>query len=410
MESNSKTKEIKYSVLKDYLEGEESQEKQELIASWFDNQDYRFKLEHYLKELWKETDPGRVSSPKGLDVILDRIHHKINILHPKKTIAPNTWQKLPALRINVILKNLARIAAVLLVPLMAFIGYEIIDQKLWAKGQVEVVYNEILCPMGARSHFKLPDGTYGWLNNGSRLKYPVKFSGDYRDVQLSGEAYFHVSENSKRPFIIQTTGLDVKVLGTRLNVHAYPDEQIQSFTLVTGSMELIKNSEGDEITLLKMKPGQHAVYASKDEQIQISNGEGILDDNTIFVGNTSNNKVVKDARTNEIHKINVFDGDLYYTYDETSRYTDWKDGKLILRNDPMPLMLKRIERWYNVRFIITDSQINQYRYWATFEQENLDQVLNMLSLTGPINFEKRPREQIGDDTFRAQEIMVIMKN
>ena len=96
-------------------------------------------------------------------------------------------------------------------------------------------------------------------------------------------------------------------------------------------------------------------------------------------------------------------------FEETSQYTEWKNGKLVLRNDPMPVMLKRIERWYNVKFNITDERINQYRYWATFEEENLDQVLKMLSLTGPVTFEKQKREQLEDGTFKTQVIDIIMK-
>ena len=102
-------------------------------------------------------------------------------------------------------------------------------------------------------------------------------------------------------------------------------------------------------------------------------------------------------------------GDIRIKFDDTDYYTAWKDGKLVLRNDPMPKLLKRIERWYNVKFNILDESINEYTYWATFEEENLEQVLKLLSLTGPIGFEIREREKMVDGTYKIQEIDVVLK-
>ena len=273
------------------------------------------------------------------------------------------------------------------------------------------MYNEFFCPLGVRSHFELPDGTSGWLNNGSRLKYPVKFLNDYREVELIGEAYFDVSHHKGRPFIINTDGLDVKVLGTKLNVYAYPDENIQTFTLETGSVELIKRNNGEEVTVLKMKPGQHAVYSLTTDEPEMENGiQTINNQNIIIVGEQTPDKGSINKSSAVSERIETRSGKINVGYEETSRYTNWKNGKLVLRNDPIPIMLNRIGRWYNVRFNVTDERINEYRYWATFEEENLDQVLKMLSLTGPIMFEKQIREQKDDGSFKIQEIDVVMKN
>lgn len=411
MNQNCNKIEIKYSLLKEYLEGESSQEKKEQIASWFENPDLRFKFEYCLKELLKETDPDKITSPTGLNVILDRIHHKINLLQPKKAPSTRPGQNIPVIKLNAILKNLARVAAILLVPLITYLGWEVFNQRMWEKSQAEVVYNEFFCPLGVRSHFELPDGTSGWLNNGSRLKYPAKFLSNQREVELTGEAYFDVSHKRGRPFIINTDGLDVKVLGTRLNVYAYPNEATQSFTLEEGSIELFRRDNGEEITVLKMEPGQHAVYALTDSQPATTSGnQSINKQQTIFVGKQARNEIPKDKNPITHENINVPEGKVNIRFEETFRFTDWKDGKLVLRDDPMPLMLKRIERWYNVRFNVTDERINNYRYWATFEEENLDQVLEMLSLTGPIMFEKRSREQLDDGTFSVQEIDIKIKN
>jgi transmembrane sensor len=401
MKQDSNFNEIKYSYLKDYIEGEPSKEKKKQVISWFENLDQQFKLEQCLKEFWKETDPEKVSPLTSHDVILDRIHHKINLLHSRKDTFKSPGQTIPVLRLNTLLKNLYRVAAILLLPIIAYLGWEIVDQKMWKNSQAEVVYNEFFCPMGARSRFELPDGTSGWLNNGSRLKYPVKFPNDSREVELIGEAYFNVSHQKNRPFIINTDGLDVKVLGTKLNVQVYPDDQTQAFTLEEGSIELINRNGGEEITVLKMRPGQHAVYIPTVDQLDMTHEDQAIDPQDTIVVSDS-------AAAPE--RIDALGGKINIGFEETSQYTEWKNGKLVLRNDPMPVMLKRIERWYNVKFNITDDRINQYRYWATFEEENLDQVLKMLSLTGPVTFKKKSREQLDDGTFKTQEIDIILKN
>ncbi len=401
---------INYSILKNYFEGEPSEERKEQVISWFQNPDYHFKLEQCLKEFWKETDPDKVTSPTGLDVILGRVHHKINLLHPKRDSLNRPAQNTIVIRFNTILKNLSRVAAILMLPIMAYLGWEIVDQKIWNKSQNEIVYNEFFCPMGARSRFELPDGTSGWLNNGSRLKYPVKFGNDYREVELVGEAYFNISRQNNRPFIINTDGLDVKVLGTKLNVNVYPDEKTQAFTLEEGSVELINRNGAKEITVLRMKPGQHAVFTSTADQLGVTREDQTINgQNTIIVSERIKNRILNNKSSTVTERIDALGGRIEIGFEETSQYTEWKNGKLVLRNDPMPVMLKRIERWYNVKFNITDERINQYRYWATFEEENLDQVLKMLSLTGPLKFEKKSREQLDDGTFKTQEIDIILK-
>lgn len=406
MKQEDNLNEIRYSFLKDYAEGGPSEKKKEQIGSWLENPEFGFKSEQYLRELWKDTDPDKVNSPTGLNVILDRIHHKINISQSNNPPLKGRVQNIHPISLNTTLKHLSRIAAIFLFPIMAYLGWEVFDQKMWNRSQAEAVYNEFFCPLGARSHFELPDGTSGWLNNGSRLKFPAKFLNDSREVELIGEAYFDVATQKKRPFIIKTIGLDVKVLGTKLNVSAYPDEKVQAFTLVEGSIELIKRKGEEELSVLKMEPGQHAVFALNLDNMDMPSENRIINEQekTIAVEQTPDKKGIATQGSHTPGSL------INIGFEETSQYTEWKNGKLVLRNDPMPVMLKRIERWYNVKFNITDDRINHFRYWATFEEENLDQVLKMLSLTGPLNFNKHDREQTGEGTFKVQEIDILLKN
>ncbi len=408
MNSNH-SEDIQYSVIKKYFEDTASNDEKVLVEKWLNNPEGSFKIENGLRMLWKEINPNAYDPIIDMNALLDRIHHTINLSRKEKiSLLPENTKEV--ISFNTVLRSLARIAAILLLPLITYLGWEVFNQRMWTKSQTQIVYNEIICPLGARSQFVLPDGTKGSLNNGSRLKYPVTFQGDYRIVELHGEAYFDVQHNQRRPFIIKTKGLDVKVLGTRLNVYSYPEDGYQEFTLESGIIELIKKEKGQEISVLEMKPGQHAIYKfskAYPEQEQFS-GKPLTTDKVN--SREELEEFVTKMKSGQHVVYEIDEGEVSIKYEEIDYFTSWKDGKLILRNDPMPILLKRIERWYNVKFNIMDERIKRYTYWATFEEENLDQVLYLLSLTAPIKFERKPREKLEDGSYKTQEINVKLKN
>jgi ferric-dicitrate binding protein FerR (iron transport regulator) len=378
------------------------------VRDWLSDPENQFKCERYLKNLWVETDEDDHDPPQDLEVILDRVHHKINLLRDKEKSRSWMPRRTPSLPIVPLIKNAARVAAIVMLPLMGYLAWEVYSQKLWIRSQSEVGYNEIICPLGSRSQFELPDGTKGNLNNGSRLKYPSTFNGNTREVELAGEAFFDVSHNKTRPFIIRTDGLDVKVTGTRLNVYSYPDEGYQEFTLESGSIELISSEYDQDITVAKLKPGQHVVYSNSENMKNIASGDNDLTLERIQKLEIPEN-LISSLKQGQEAAYELNHGTLAVKVDETQHYTSWREGKLVLRNDPMQNLLTRIERWYNVKFNVLDNSINEYTYRATFEEENLDQVLELLSLTGPIAFEKLPKLRMDDGSFKIQEINVKLK-
>ena len=99
------------------------------------------------------------------------------------------------------------------------------------------IYNTIRVPIGGEYNLRLADGTQVWMNSGSSLKFPVNFRGDRREVVLNGEAYFNVTKSSV-PFIVKTSEMDIKVLGTSFNVSVYEDDGTVIATLVSGSVEV----------------------------------------------------------------------------------------------------------------------------------------------------------------------------
>lgn len=405
-------KKVQYSILLKYFEDKASLDEYNIVQSWFNNQDNNIQIENCLRLLWNEMDPDVRNPDVDLTALLHQIHHTINLTEKKEKIRSLPQRSKSVFPFKDVIKNMARVAAVLLLPLMAYLGWEVYSQKMWIKNQSEIVYNEIICPLGTRSQFELPDGTKGTLNNGSKLKYPVKFYGDTREVKLVGEAFFDVYHHKNKPFVINTDGLDVKVLGTRLNVYSYPEEGFQEFTLESGSIELIKEEDNKKISLGKMKPGQHVVYRYKDSKVDLDLER--LSEEYESVNRISSKEELEEFLLNmnpsQYAVYESEEGNLNIKFDEPHYYTSWKDGKLVLRNDPMPSVLKRIERWYNVNFNILDERINEYTYWATFEEENLDQVLKLLSLSGPFEFKKHDIIPHADGTYKAQEIDVMFKN
>lgn len=194
----------------------------------------------------------------------------------------------------------------------------------------------IKAPYGARTNVTLPDGSLVWLNSGSSISYFSRF-GTTRNVDLQGEAFFKVAKNGS-PFTIQTSEGEIEVKGTVFNVKAYSGEAFQT-TLLEGSVKVREKSTGEELML---KPGQQA---------------GIL-----------NAKLqIKDV--------------------ETDLYSSWKDGKLIFRNEYLPEVTKRLERWYNVKIELgKDKRLAEISYTGTIEMESFSEVLQLLKVTAPISY------------------------
>lgn len=133
---------------------------------------------------------------------------------------------------------------------------------------IPVTYNTLATPRGGQYRLLLPDGTKVWLNAASSLYFPSAFEGDNRQVVLTGEAYFEVTRNKEKPFIVMAGGIRVNVLGTHFNINAYPEEKAVKTTLLEGSVRI---SKGDITGLLK--PGQQGVLDNDKTGVTVSNAD-----------------------------------------------------------------------------------------------------------------------------------------
>ncbi len=196
----------------------------------------------------------------------------------------------------------------------------------------------ITTPYGARTNIKLPDGSTVWLNSGTTISFPSNFNGT-RPVKLMGEAYFNVVKD-KRAFVVSTNYGKVEVKGTSFNVKAFPDDHIFETTLVEGKVTLKNKGPGNGLTL---EPGQQASAKQGGKGFSISN-------------------------------VNA------------QAYTSWKDGKLIFSKEPFPSLIKKLERWYNVKIKYNNAELDKMWYTGTVEMESISEVMEMISKASALNY------------------------
>ncbi len=184
----------------------------------------------------------------------------------------------------------------------------------------KTIYNSLVVPRGGEYQLQLEDGTKVWVNSETRLRYPTQFADNKRVVLLEGEAYFEVSKDKTRPFIVKTQGVDVRVLGTHFNISSYADEDAVRTTLVEGSVSVMDNKNPDENLLLS--PGHQAVFSKKS-------------------GDLKNKKVNVDL------------------------YASWKDGKFVFQESSLTDIMNRVSRWYDVKVFYQNREAGDLNFTGT---------------------------------------------
>jgi ferric-dicitrate binding protein FerR (iron transport regulator) len=217
---------------------------------------------------------------------------------------------------------------------------------------------------GLRSFIILPDSTRVWLNSGSKIRYPDRFTGSTRTIYLEGEGYFEVTSSTERPFVVNTPNIQIQATGTRFHVADFADSSDKEVSLISGKVAVGKIDANEKaVHLLDMTPNQHLEYNVLKSSTQLT------------------------------------EGDLY-------KHFAWKDNKMVFRNDPMSDVVKRISQLYGVEIELRGEELKTYRYRATFEDESLYEILKLLQLSAPINFHEVKRKQNADGTYTRQKIVI----
>ena len=206
-------------------------------------------------------------------------------------------------------------------------------------GSTKLIFNNIEVPRGGEYSLILSDGTKVWLNSDSKLRYPVKFSPNKREVYLVGEAYFEVKHNAKAPFTVHTHDTQVKVLGTKFNISSYEEQDFITTTLVEGSVKV-----DNFLTSELLEPGfQSTIIRGKD---------GI-----------------------DVNQV------------ETRLYTSWVDGVFEFEDMDLEYIMAQLGRWYNVKFFFTEEKFKNIRFTGAIKRDKpFEFALDLIEKIADVDF------------------------
>jgi transmembrane sensor len=213
---------------------------------------------------------------------------------------------------------------------------------------LEKTITESIAPNGGKSQLVLADGTKVYLNSGTILRYDNRFGKQNREIELAGEAYFEVARNEKIPFIIYTSDIEVRVLGTKFNVMAYPDDPSIETTVMEGTVN-VKERTGEKS--LVITANQKASY-------------------------TKTNKTLLSSVVNPM------------------TYASWKENILYFDNENFENVISKLERWYDVSIHLEGKDSIDDRFTLTVKNESLKEVLDLISLTTPLRYKIQGDEVI----------------
>ncbi len=297
------------------------------IVSYFhDRSDKKEELPLYLTETNDYRETEKIFSLRKYIMFFhklspeDQLWHRIN-----KQINPPTlfraWFKYAAIII------LSFVCGALLVY---FSGTDRAETKLAS----------ISSPRGQITSLTLFDGSVVWLNSGSTLKYSSDFNKDKRDVYVEGEAYFEVTHDEKKPFIVHMGNSLIKVYGTRFNVKDYPESEYIEAVLIEGKIEFSANKRS-----VLLKPNERVVF---------SPGKGTI---------------VKDSI--DVEKVSA-----------------WKRGKYYYDDEKLSTIIEQLQRWYDMEFIFNEKELSPYSFTGVINREkSVEYNLKLIELTNKINVE-----------------------
>ncbi len=209
-------------------------------------------------------------------------------------------------------------------------------QQAPARTSEKLAYNKVNVPRGGEYQLTLSDGSKVQLNSMSSIRFPVQFAQDCRLVELEGEAYFEVSKTGQ-PFIVQTKGMKIEVLGTTFNISAYPNEEYQT-TLVSGSVKVQTENGSNRI----LKPSEQACITPGSNQINVRNVD-------------------------------------------TAFYTSWIHGKINFKDQRLDDIMKTLARWYDMDVVYENEVTKELRFGCYVNRYNeITPLVKLLEQTGRV--------------------------
>jgi ferric-dicitrate binding protein FerR (iron transport regulator) len=224
----------------------------------------------------------------------------------------------------------ASLAFLMILVTGVFFVFNVMKQR-----SVSIAWNEKKTVMGEKSIITLLDGTRITLNADSKLKYPVRFGEDAREVSLEGEAYFEVNQDASKPFVVRTGNVSTTDLGTKFDVSAFPNEETITISLEEGKVEVSTNISGTKKEDIFLTPTHQLIY----------------------------------NKEKETSKVESFD---------SQKATGWKDNILVFDDEPFSKVLVPLERYFGVKFEIADQSLANRSIKANFKNESFWTVVKVI--------------------------------
>ncbi len=234
------------------------------------------------------------------------------------------------------LNKLMRVAALFFLPVLTAAGVYFYMSKNKSSSAPLIIAVE----RGQKANITLPDGSKVWLNSQSKLTYSGDFNVKKRELELDGEAYFEVAHNPTKPFIVRSRDIAVEALGTAFGMKAYNEDNLISSILMRGKVKVTTPS-----------------------------GESILMPNERVMYDKTTHKATQNTVTN------------------ATDFTGWIHNELRFENESLDEIAKTIQRIYNVEIIFASAQLKNQRYTGTVNNNSLESVLNIITLTSPVSFQ-----------------------
>lgn len=208
-------------------------------------------------------------------------------------------------------------------------------------------------PRGGQYRVTLPDGTKVWLNAASVLRYPTAFTGNSREIEFQGEAYFEVAENKTKPFIVRSQNQEIEVLGTSFNVSNYTDDKISRTVLLEGKVKISALTQTADGVLVKDTRELHPGY-----------------------------EAIRSAGTLQLQKADI------------QAATAWKTGLFVFNDEPLEDIMRKIARWYDVEVIFQGADRNEHFGGGVSRYDHISTVLRRLESAGNVHFKIKGRRVI----------------
>lgn len=311
-------------LLFSYCEGKLSGDERKHVEEWISASKENEELAKTVHELYWAADTLSVMDKVDADKALKKANGKL-VRRKFKTVF--LWAE--------------RAAAIMFIPLLSAYLLQIKNSDVAEARMMEIRTNP-----GMTTAFVLPDGTNVSLNSGSVLRYPEFFSEDKREVELIGEAFFDVTKDPNKRFVVKTTGDErVEVLGTSFNMEAFPGDSILSTTLLEGKVRFVSDAGS-----VQMNPGEKLVYNNKTSKAKLTKTNGEAE-------------------------------------------TAWKYGKIIFDNTPFNEALHMLSKRFNVDFVVKNEKHQNDSFTGTFSTQRLEQVLDVFSISSKIKWCYTPTDK-----------------